>query len=432
MPTWKIIGLRGLFRGLKKTLPAGLLVLAFTLILPGLRALPGLSVIAGIAVRSAVAVEPADIEKYLTQGELESGLKELQAALLKNPKDEQARLGLGIVQVLRGVEEFAQALHRHGLHNRHARNLPFFRIPVPENPHPEKLTYEQARQMFLDFQSALVQAEGTLSGIQDENFKLPLRIMQTRLKMTAGPQAVRVPLSDIAAQFFPSMKYDQVIDFDYADALWLRGYCHLLTGLTEILLGYDAQEMFNVGAHLVFARPVTPYPFLELDQSNGWFVDLPDLIATVHMFRLPVKEPQRLKAALGHFEQMFALSRKMIAALEAETDDANEWLPNPRQSAWNGARISAEMFAGWLEFVTEMEHVLAGRKLLPLWRGNIPQGINLRRVFLEPTPLDPVLWWQGTAAAPYLEKGTLVDPNLLNRLQRTFQGDFFGFAMWIN
>jgi hypothetical protein len=51
---------------------------------------------------------------------------------------------------------------------------------------------------------------------------------------------------------------------------------------------------------------------------------------------------------------------------------------------------------------------------------------------LEPRPLDLVLWVQGTAATPYLEKGELTKPAVWNRLTRVFGGEFVGFAIWFN
>ena len=45
---------------------------------------------------------------------------------------------------------------------------------------------------------------------------------------------------------------------------------------------------------------------------------------------------------------------------------------------------------------------------------------------------DLVLWVQGTAAAPYLEKGPKTKPETWRRLQTIFQGQFIGFAFWFN
>ena len=76
--------------------------------------------------------------------------------------------------------------------------------------------------------------------------------------------------------------------------------------------------------------------------------------------------------------------------------------------------------------------ILKGEKLVPHWRVHDGRGINLRRVFTEPTRFDLVLWIQGSATKPYLERGTLTKPAFWRRMQRTFRGNFLGFAIWFN
>ena len=90
------------------------------------------------------------------------------------------------------------------------------------------------------------------------------------------------------------------------------------------------------------------------------------------------------------------------------------------------------MIDSWLEFVGEMESLLAGKRLIPFWRGDEKRGVNLRRVFTEPRTLDLVLWVQGTAATPYLEDGPVTKKEIWTRLERVFQGEFIGFAIWFN
>ena len=46
--------------------------------------------------------------------------------------------------------------------------------------------------------------------------------------------------------------------------------------------------------------------------------------------------------------------------------------------------------------------------------------------------MDLILWVQGTAAAPYLEAGTVTQPEVWTRLLRVFRGEFIGFAIWFN
>jgi hypothetical protein len=157
-----------------------------------------------------------------------------------------------------------------------------------------------------------------------------------------------------------------------------------------------------------------------------------DVIAFIHLVRLSVREPARLKRALEHFQQMLALSKESWKFILAETDDDHEWIPSPKQKGVLGIPISQEMVDSWLEFVEEAEALFAGKRLVPFWRGTERRGVNLRRAFLEPRPLDLVLWVQGTAATPYLEKGTLTKLAVWNRLQRVFSGEFVGFAIWFN
>src|SRR5262249_34072772 len=98
-----------------------------------------------------------------------------------------------------------------------------------------------------------------------------------------------------------------------------------------------------------------------------------------------------------------------------------------------GQKVSAEMIAGWMTFLDEAEAILKGKKLLPFWRGNQDVGVNLRRVFTNPPRnMDLVLWIQGTAAAPYLEKGEMTSNETWRRLERIFHGNFINFAVWIN
>jgi hypothetical protein len=240
-----------------------------------------------------------------------------------------------------------------------------------------------------------------------------------------------------AAGAFPKNE-ELLVVFDRGDVAWLRGYCHLLMAMAEVALAYDGQDLFDCTAHIFFAKAQTPHDFLHKPAQNQGFwnvgdgVDIIDVIAFIHMLRLPVKEPGRAKAALGHLEQMLALSRESWKHIQAETDDDHEWLPNSKQKGALGIPIRQEQIDGWLQFVEELDALLSGKRLAPFWRGGDKRGVNLRRAFLEPRTLDLVLWIQGTAATPYLEEGPLTRPEVWTRLQRVFGGEFIGFAIWFN
>ena len=144
-----------------------------------------------------------------------------------------------------------------------------------------------------------------------------------------------------------------------------------------------------------------------------------------------------MKRAHAHLRATLASSRAMWKHYQAETDDENEWIPNPSQTGAMQIEVSDEMVATWLRAIKESEAVLEGKKLIPFWRGEDPtRGVNLRRVFLEPRALDPILWIQGTAATPYLEQGEITnfaEPRTLQQINNTFGGwNFFGFAFWFN
>jgi hypothetical protein len=81
-------------------------------------------------------------------------------------------------------------------------------------------------------------------------------------------------------------------------------------------------------------------------------------------------------------------------------------VPNSKQaSVIPNVRVTAEMIAGWHEFLAEAEALLQGKKLIPHWRFKPEFGVNLKRVFLEPREFDLVLWAHGAAAVPYTEQG---------------------------
>jgi hypothetical protein len=388
------------------------------------------------------AAERPDAEKFLHEGKLGDGETALVEHLKRSPTDDQARFGLGVLQFLRAVENLGQSLDRYGtgLNPRLASNIPFLRLPVPPNPNPEKLTYELSRKIFSDFEARLAKAEATLAGIKDDAVKLRLRLGLIRLDLNNDGKA-EDPFHAILAAYLGAPaatggEGDFPVAFDRGDVAWLRGYCHVLSGMCEFVLACDARDLFEHTAHLFFANPETPYKLLsardERVDDADFTSEILDAVAVIHLMRLPMREPERMARAKAHFEKMLALSRESWKFILAETDDDLEWLPNPTQKGVLGVPIRAEQIDVWLAFVAEAEALLAGKKLAPFWRGRGDQGVNLKRVFDEPKTFDLVLWIQGSAALPYLEKGPLTDRNVWDRLMRVFGGELFGFALWFN
>jgi hypothetical protein len=387
-------------------------------------------------------------EAYLIEGKLTEGERALAEFLKANPDNDQCRFGLGVVQFLRAIEARVQSLYRHGFRSEPGmlggigRNL-VTNLPVPLNPRPEPLSFTQARALLKGWVDDLGKVEATLAGVKDPGVKLPLRFGLIRLDLNGDGRAEddemlwklyarlnrAANLDDAAARGF-------LIAFDRGDVDWLRGYCHLLSAVAEAVLAYDFEAPFLNAGHLFFrgVKPFSPV-FATPRRGNAYEMgEVLDLIAMIHLIRLPVVEPQRLKGVLGHLEAMVALSRSSWKAILAEKDDDHEWLPNPKQgSVLPNGKVSAEMVEGWNTFLDEFASILAGRKLLPFWRGENPRlGLNARRILTDPRPLDLVLWVQGSAALPYLEEGDLTSAETWQRLNRIFQGEFIGFALWFN
>ena len=317
-------------------------------------------------------------------------------------------------------------------------------LPLQKNPNPEIVSYEKFRKTVANLADSLGKAEATLSPITDVNVKLPLRFGMIRMDLdgdgqTSGKDSLWNVYTGISRNDGITVEQAEnfSIKFDRGDVHWLRGYCHLISAVCQIYLAHDSSETFQRTAHLIFAKVDSPYQFLTggkyIHRLGDSGADICDLIALIHLINWPVVEPERMKLALHHFEDVVKQSKEMWKYILAETDDDREWIPNPRQTGViPGVKVTDEMVVAWTGLMGDIEKILAGEKLIAFWRGDTGMGINLRRVFLEPRTLDLVLWVQGTAAAPYLETGNTTKIATWNSLQNAFGRQFPGFALWFN
>ncbi len=403
---------------------------------------------------------PPNLEKYLVEGQLKEATTAMQAAIDADPADGVSRFGLGVTQFLQAIESLGQSQYRFGLLGNRRRAIPFMRLPIPENDKPEQISYDQARAMIQDFVAGLGKAEKTLAGVKSTDVRLPLKIGQIRLDLDGDgvgtdEESVWNILNSLGSGGRPAEAdatvNQLVIAFDDGDVLWLRGYCHVMSALGEIVLAYDWKDQFERTAHLFYPSVHSPYDFLQAEGTgpfNGFnSQNILDVIALIHTVDYECIEPERMKVALGHLESVISLSRESWKLINAETDNDREWLPNPRQTAALGEmRVTQQNLLGWQAFLDEADAILQGKKLLPFWRGieggamffdgDFPEhpelGINVRKVFLEPARLDLVLWLQGTGLQPFLEKGERTDAGAWRRIINAFDGNFFLFMVWFN
>lgn len=392
-----------------------------------------------------------DVQKFLMDGQLKDGAAALVNHLAANPDDDQARLGLGITQFLQAYEHLGQNLYRHGLRTERSfvRPAPMIRELWPQNAEPEKIDYAAARTIVQTFVNDMNQAEATLAAVKDERVKLSLHVARIKIDFFGLQRPINASLlfrqlgdANVSANALE----DLVIAFDRGDVAWLRGYCHFLAAVGEMLLAVDGQPLFECTAHWIFEKVETPHTFLiedrePLDANQPFWTNsrlTSDFIATIHLLlRFSVQEPDRLKVAHAHLLSMCQMSREMWSQFLRETDDDNEWIPNPKQTGVLGVPISDDMVNTWLETVAEAELVLEGKRLIPFWRGaQTARGINLKRAFYESREIDIPLWIQGTAATPYLENGTLTkfkEAEMIRRIDSQFDGmNFIRFGFWFN
>ena len=396
----------------------------------------------------ALAAEAPLVESYLVEGKMKQGHMALTARLQEKPDDDQARFGLAVVQFLQGFENLGSSLYRYGLRTERAARG-FTRIlsgTIPQNPNPEPFSYADMRVVLREFVDELNVAETTLAAIKDPDVKLPLHVGLIKFDPIGQgkPISAKIVLGQNQPNIPPQMIDSFVVGFDRGDVCWLRGYLHLIAAWGEVLLAVDGEQMFDTSAHIFFEKPVTPHAYLleeprDLEAIQRFDVRMIfDIIAYLHVMRFPMKEPERMKLSLQHLESAVAMSREMWVFYLKETDDEHEWIPNPKQTGVLQVKVTEPMIATWNEVLDEADDVLKGERLLPFWRGtpSTTRGINLRRIFTEPKPLDPFLWLQGTAATPYLENGEIsrfADPKFSEKLEEIFgPQQFWRFAIWFN
>ena len=111
-------------------------------------------------------------------------------------------------------------------------------------------------------------------------------------------------------------------------------------------------------------------------------------------------------------------------------------MPNPDQQSAFGIPVTAEVVAGWQDVLNELEAVLAGDALVPFWRveghDGEPVGININKFLTAPGDLDLFLMVHGAAFAPYMERGRVVDIDVLERFSELTGGQGGMFALWFN
>jgi hypothetical protein len=417
---------------------------------------PGLA-LAAVALLTAAPARadfPEEFGALLAEARLAEAASLAEARIAAEPADGQALFALGAAQFLGAIEGLGQGLYRLGINNGEdsilAANLPFLRVPVPRNPAPEPVSYKALREVLSGFVDDLAEAEATLARVPADPVKLSVPLGAIRLDLNGDGQAgegERLALVLATVSGARPVGEDFAAMFDESDVPWLRGYAHLLSAIAEIPLAHDWQATFDHTFHGVF--PAADLPSSELQrefdmmrkdprQAGDWLdtreiAGIADAIAFLHLWHWPVVEPERLSAARQHLLAMIDLSRESWRRIAAETDDDQEWLPGPHQTGlFPQMRVDERVVAEWHGFLDGFEAVLEGRLLLPHWRFRHDRGLNVMRMFEEPSTLDPVLLIQGSAALPYIEEGPVAAGSTMENAFALMDRGFLAYFVWFN
>jgi hypothetical protein len=324
------------------------------------------------------------------------------------------------------------------------------RLPVPDNPNPEPLTYEEFRAILVAFHDRLEKSAATLGSVP-AGADIGMVVDLTHAGIDLNEDGTIAPEESFAA-IMASLSHGSIdtsdtapsltFRFDRADGYWLQGYAEFLMAQADFWLAHDFRSTFDGSFHMLFPRAKLPLqdilvpPPSEMGSnmfSSEWRIA--DFISMVHLINWPVVEPERRKAARRELLEMIRLSREDWKAIRAETDNDREWLPGPQQKGVNpltGLEVSEEQVQAWLATLTMAEDLLEGRVLLPHFRIT-GKGINMKRFFDEPKPFDLVLSITGPGIAPYLESGKILTSDDFDQIQREFGGGgFLTFALWFN
>ena len=367
-------------------------------------------------------------------------------------KDNAAKFGLGTVQFFSAIEGISQDMLKYGLASHDNELRAMLPLPLPQNPTPATLTYDGLRAAIVDFETELEEARATLASVNAaEPVAISIQFDNARFNLTGQeeiPNELRFfDLIAGAQSMNPGARSAQqeqklTFRFDNADAIWLEGYSNVILSQIDFLLAHDFSRAYDASFHLFFPKSNLPLQNELIPNGykgrGGMFGNegmIADAISFIHLLDWPVVEPDRRADFARHMTEVARLSRANWDAINAETDNTNEWLPGPHQPGTHpltGIEVTGQMVDGWMQSMDLLEDVMAGERLIPHWRFE-GRGLNLKRYFEGTENFDPVLLLTGPGAIPYLEEGDVVSQREWRAIQNLVGQRNFGMvAAWFN
>ncbi len=384
----------------------------------------------------ACANKTEDLDAFLREGRIDAGL-----SVFATRSDNEGLFSLAVLQTLDGLQHFSAGCNQLGINPEFIRDgFPFFRVVLPRAGEPpgRVATPAEVAGQFQALRNSLRRANATLARMDEKEFGVEVNLSKIRLDLDGDGKCSsnETLVASLERVLTPNTSAhgggDMVVRFDSADAMWLKGYTHLLSGVLDLLLAYDWRPVWDQCAHVIFLKPEPPPPLARFlsapERSDHWA----DLIAALHNMRLQLVDREGLVHARDEFRAMLSCSRLCWERVLAEKDNDKEWLPSPRQTGLRGFKVTQAQVDAWMRVVDELEAVANGQKLLAHWRLKPGFGINVHKLIASPPPLDLVLLLQGSALVPYVEEGVVSDLAAWRRLTEPFGPGFPRFAIWSN
>lgn len=355
---------------------------------------------------------------------------------LSREKTPEELFTLGGLHFLGALETALQARWRVGVSESLAI-LPVMRLTVPPNPTPAPLDPAFVTSLFTDLSARMDAARTPLQAIPaGADFGVEIDFADLWFDIDAnGTRGEGEDAATVLGPILMGWQWDSrdpatplpVVRFDAADAAWLAAYTHLLQGISNTILAYDPTDAIA----RVLAANAAMQPMAQQSEyfDIGTFVD-----TSAMLIGALEQEPDaaRLATAHAHFLHMIAENRRFWTLVVKETDNAREWVPNDNQQSALGIALPPGTGSTWMAVLSDGEALLNGKALIPYWRVADGRGINLRRLFLEPGPIDLIGWFQGFAAVPYLEEGRTITGQNWMAFEQMMAGDTVLMTLFLN
>ena len=388
-----------------------------------------------------IAASPAfslDISALAIKGN-KAAIEELSA--LPNPTDDE-RMALGMFNFLRGIEVALQLRYEMNVNPAYMM-LPIMDLRLPPNPEAGPFRAEAVGEFangLIDHMSAARTALEPIAETSDAKMTVQLADLWFDLNKDGIRDGVHdVSVVDFATEIARGgFRGDDregnfaPVSFDVADVYWLTAYTHVMQGFGETILAYDPtaaiQAIFDSHDQMAALNTGAGYGN-AMDMQFGSFIDG---FAAIQAALDQEPNVEHAQAAHANFLAMVDANRTFWKLVALETDNDGEWIPNDNQSAALGFNLPKGTGEIWMAVLEDGEKILNGELLIPYWRLDQGAGINLKKVFMEPRPVDLMGWIQGRAALPYAEQGTLISAQNWWRFQDLMAGQGGTFAVLLN